>query len=56
MSCHPHPTFVEALARDRARELRHGAPARRRRRLVRAARSRTGWLLVSVGLRLAAGR
>jgi hypothetical protein len=54
MSCHHNSTVVQALTRDRVAQLRHDA--RPRRHAARAARRRTGWLLVSVGLRLAVGR
>jgi hypothetical protein len=52
MSCHHHPRFIDA----RVAELRRGTAGRRRRRPARSARSRTGWLLVDLGLKLALGR
>jgi hypothetical protein len=60
---HQNPALVEALARDHVAELQHSAEAAalgrqadgRSHRVVDAARRRTGWLLVDVGLRLAAG-
>ena len=67
-----HPALLEPLIRDRVAELRQSGPAtariaptapvtaigrhNRRRSLVAAARSGTGWLLVDMGLRLAMPR
>lgn len=58
--CLNHPALVQALARDRAAELRHSAcvsaPVHRtepRSRFTDMARHRAGWLLVDLGLRLA---
>jgi hypothetical protein len=58
-----NPALVEALARDRILDLRQSAQARatsqrptRRHRVTQAARQGTGWLLVDLGLRLAAPR
>lgn len=57
------PGLLQALGRDRVAELRRHAPHSernrcepRRRQFIEAARSTTGWLLVDVGLRLAAPR
>jgi len=58
---HPHPYLASCLARQHARELRELAertrrrPTRtpRRRHHGRALRQRTGWALVTIGLRLA---
>ncbi len=54
-----HQALADALARDRAAELRQSAEsaARVRRQsrgpsVIAAARLRTGWLLVDMGLRL----
>jgi len=58
-----NPALVEALARDRIDDLRESARPRatkqretRRHRVTQAARVGTGWLLVDLGLRLAAPR
>jgi hypothetical protein len=59
-----NPALIEALARDRAAELRGSAavhasrirPNRHRHRLLQAARRGTGWMLIDVGLRLVARR
>jgi hypothetical protein len=58
-----NPALVEAMARDRIVDLRESAQARatnqsqtRRHRVAEAARVGTGWLLVDLGLRLAAPR
>lgn len=58
-----NPALVEALARDRIADLRQSAQARatnqpptRRHRVAQAVRHGTGWLLVDLGLRLAAPR
>jgi hypothetical protein len=57
---HPHPYLASCLARQHARELRELAERTRRRpsstarhRHGRALRQRTGWALVTIGLRLA---
>ena len=52
-----HPEITRALAQARITELRASGPARRRPRRTpghQPLRQRTGWWLVSVGLRLAA--
>jgi hypothetical protein len=56
-----NPVVAQALARERVAELRSSgaSPPRRRRRpdrAVDAARRAAGWLLVDLGLRLAAPR
>jgi hypothetical protein len=58
-----NPTLVQALARDRAAELRRAAEAaalgkgdHRQQRRIEAARRGAGWLLVDMGLRLAVPR
>jgi hypothetical protein len=54
--------LAQALVRDRVAELHRAAAANggsqgaRRRQLVAAPRNATGWLLVDLGLRLAAPR
>jgi hypothetical protein len=60
---HQHPALREALARDRVVALRRSGQAspriersHRPDRVSNAARRRTGWLLVEVGLRLAVPR
>jgi hypothetical protein len=57
---HPHPHLASCLARQHANELRELAEHTRRRpsstarrRHGRALRQRTGWELVTIGLRLA---
>jgi hypothetical protein len=57
---HPHPYLASCLARQHAKELRELAERTRRRpssaarhRRGRALRQRTGWALVTIGLRLA---
>lgn len=55
------PSLVQTLARDRIAELQRSArPAARRngprQAVIATARSRTGWLLVAIGLRLAVPR
>lgn len=54
-----HPALAGALAKDRVAELRRSAEASARVRrtprgpsVIGAARLRTGWLLVDMGLRL----
>lgn len=54
-----HPALAGALAKDRVAELRRSAEAAarverkpRRPNVIAAARLRTGWLLVDMGLRL----
>ena len=61
--CYLHPVLAETLVRDRCAEIRRGVgasahtrPEQRRHRLIEAVRHRTGWLLVDMGLRLAAPR
>jgi hypothetical protein len=61
--CLNNPFLVQALARDRVAELRqcarataHVRPTKPGRRLTDTARRRVGWLLVDLGLRLAAPR
>lgn len=55
-----NPALVEALAKDRLAELHQATRRCRRetrpRRVIRAARNETGWLLVDLGLRLAVPR
>lgn len=60
---HQNPAVVEALARERAAELRRAAGIRgaqrgeaRRGSVLAAPRRATGWLLVDVGLRMAVPR
>jgi hypothetical protein len=61
---YPNPTLVQALVRDHVAELQQSAEAAalgrqretRSNRVVDAAKRRTGWLLVDVGLRLATPR
>jgi hypothetical protein len=60
---HQHPALSRALVRDRVIELRRSGQAgprigrdQRQNRVSDAARRRTGWLLVEVGLRLAVPR
>lgn len=55
-----NPAVVQALAHDRAAELRQSAAGRdysrsptRRRHVTQAVRCGTGWLLIDLGLRLA---
>lgn len=55
-----HPALADAVARDRLAEARSRASiptgGRRPRRPSRTLREATGWLLVSMGLRLAVRR
>jgi hypothetical protein len=58
-----NPTLIQALARDRAAELRRAAEAaalgkgaHHQQHRIEAARNRAGWLLVDMGLRLAVPR